>query len=261
MAAVLLRDLVTSLYDKLGPNFKSQKVVGQLCDTPILYCYENSQIWRPCTTDETGTQAWRFEIVAAGGDAYDRELPLKTPPLSIREEFPVVRAKRRPVILLKLAATGNETGSLAATKALPMVIPLYGVVDEMGKQKLSGGFLERVQRLEFPEFFFLPADGAAVKEDSLVPLYRMAHAFEGHLDARQWKLSDSLFRVLTGQINFGSPVSMAANTKPPARCYSILAILGGNYDGLAQHISPALGRGNRSCTPLDLGTEGQKRAA
>lgn len=202
--AVLLRDLVTTLYDKLGTNFKSQKVVGQLCDTPILYCYEHSQIWRPCSTDATGTQAWRFEIVAAGADAYDRELPLKTPTLSIREEFPVVRAKLRPVILIKLAdvAPGSGTGSLAATKALPMVIPLYGVVDDMGKQKLSADFLERVQRLEFPEFFFLPADGAAVKEDSLVPLYRMTHAFEGHLDAKQWKLSDSLLRVLTGQITF-----------------------------------------------------------
>lgn len=204
MAAILLRDLVPSLYDKLGPNFKSQKVVGQLCDTPILYRYENCQIWRPCSTDDTGTQASRFEIVAAGADAYERELPLKIPALSIREEFPVVRAKRRPVILIKLAdvAPASETGSLAATKGLPMVIPLYGVVDDMGRQKLSRDFLERVQRLEFPEFFFLPADGAAVKEDSLVPLNRMTHAFEGHLDARQWKLSDSLFGVLTGQINF-----------------------------------------------------------
>ena len=72
----------------------------------------------------------------------------------------------------------------------------------MGKQKLPGEFLERVQRLEFPEFSFLPADGAAVKEDSLVPLYRMTHAFEGHLDVRQWKLSDDLLRVLAGQITF-----------------------------------------------------------
>lgn len=34
------------------------------------------------------------------------------------------------------------------------------------------------------------------------PLYRMTHAFENHLDVRQWKLSDDLLRVLTGQINF-----------------------------------------------------------
>lgn len=77
MAAILLRDLVPSLYDKLGPNFKSQKVVGQLCDTPILYRYENCQIWRPCSTDDTGTQASRFEIVAAGKDGAPSEVALR----------------------------------------------------------------------------------------------------------------------------------------------------------------------------------------
>jgi hypothetical protein len=201
---VFLRDIVANLYEKLGSKYKQQKVIGQLCDTPILYCYENSQIWRPCETDVTGTQASRFEIVSAGADAYDRELPLKTPPLSIQEEFSVVRAKRRPVVLIKLAdgVSGTDTGSSFATRLLPMVIPLYGVQDDMGRQKCPASFLERVQRLEFPEFFFLPADGAAVQKDSLLPLFRMTQAFDGRLEPRQWKLSDSLLRVLMGQIGF-----------------------------------------------------------
>jgi hypothetical protein len=203
--AILLRDLVTSLYEKLGPKFRHAKVVGQLCVTPILYCYENAQIWRPCETDGTRTQASRFEIVAAGGDAYDRPLPLKTPTLSIHEEFPVVRAKRRPVVLIRVAESadaGTSSGSLSATRPLPMVIPLYSVEDSTGRQKFPADFLARVQRLEFPEFFFLPADGAAVEKDSLAPLFRMTHAFDGHLEPCQWKLSDPIMQIFRGQIGF-----------------------------------------------------------
>jgi hypothetical protein len=201
--AIFLRDLVTNSYEKLGPRFRHVKVVGQLCVAPILYCYENTQIWRPCETDSTRTQASRFEIVAAGGDAYDRALPLKIPSLSIHEEFPVVRAKHRPVVLIKVVeGEVAGTGSLSATRSLPMVIPLYSVEDSMGRQKFPTDFLARVQRLEFPEFFFLPADGAAVEKDSLVPLFRMTHAFEGHLEPCQWKLTDSIMRILHGQIGF-----------------------------------------------------------
>lgn len=201
---VLLRDIVANVYEKLGPKYRQEKAIGQLCDTPILYCYENSQIWRPCETDVTGTHASRFEIVAAGSDAYDRELPLKAPSLSIKEEFAVVRAKRRPVVVVRLAdgTSKADAGLSAATRLLPMVIPLYGVEDDLGRQKCPPVFLERVQQLEFPEFFFLPADGAAVQKDSLLPLFRMTHAFDGHLEPRQWKLSDNILRVLLGQLGF-----------------------------------------------------------
>lgn len=202
---VYLHDLIPNMYEKLGPKFRQQKVVGQICMTPILYCYENAQIWRPLQTDATGTQAGRFEIVAAGQDAYDRALPLKIPSLSIKEEFPVVRAKRRPVIVIRVADSGHgdTTGSAGtASRPLPMVIPLYSVEDSVGMQKYATDFLARVQKLEFPEFFFLPANGVGVQKDSLLPLSRLTHAFDGHLDACQWKLTDDVMRILAGQIGY-----------------------------------------------------------
>lgn len=200
-----LRDLIPDLFEKLGTNFKQYKVAGQICMTPVLYCYEHSQIWRPLQTDETGTQATRFEIVSAGADAYDKALPLKTPSLPTNEEFPVLRAKRRPVVIVRVpdANPGGITGSFAtATRPLPMVIPLYSVEDSAGRQKYPSNFLARVQKLEFPEFFFLQADSAAISKDSIMPLFRMTHVFDGHLEPSQWKRSDELMRVLTGQIGF-----------------------------------------------------------
>ena len=199
---MLLRDLVAAWYVKLGVNYKSVKICGQIYFTYVLYSYENSEIWRPCETDGTGTQASRFRIIAAGQDAYDRPLPLKSPHLPSNEEFPVLRAKRRPAVLIrpaievdKQAAQGLPGGS----KPLPMILPLYGVADATGAQKYPAEFLGRVQSLEYPSYFFFP-NGGPLDKDSIAPLFRMAHSFDGHLEPTQWKLSDDILRILQGQI-------------------------------------------------------------
>src|SRR5882762_6304475 len=101
------------MYSDLGLGFRSQKVTGQICSCPVLYCYENRKIWRPCETDETGTQAFRFKIVSEGADAYDRSSPLKNPDLSIHEEFPVVKSKKRPVVVVKLPEVRASNLSLS----------------------------------------------------------------------------------------------------------------------------------------------------
>jgi hypothetical protein len=59
-----------------------------------------------------------------------------------------------------------------------------------------------VQQLEFPEFFFLPAYGAAIEKDSLIALSRLTHVFDSHLEPSQLRLSDEVLQVLVGQINF-----------------------------------------------------------
>jgi hypothetical protein len=200
---VLLRELVSSMYASIGPTHRSQRVVGQICIAPVLYCYENRRIWRPCETDETGTQASRFHIVSEGADAYNRSSPLKNPDLSVREEFTVVKGKRRPVVIVKLP-DGPVLGSAlpSASRPLPVVLPLYSVEDSSGRAKHDAQFLARVQQLEFPEFFFLSAEGAAIEKDSLVALSRLTHIFEAHLDPTNWRLSDETLRVLIGQIVF-----------------------------------------------------------
>jgi hypothetical protein len=200
---VFLRELVSAMYADIGLTYRSQRVAGQICVTPVLYSYENRRIWRPCETDETGTQASRFRIVSEGADAYNRSSPLKSPDLSVREEFPVIKAKRRPVLIVKMpdvSVSGSSQPS--ASRPLPVVLPLYSVEDLSGRAKYEAQFLARAQQLEFPEFFFLPAQGAAVEKDSLIALSRITHIFEAHLEPTNWRLSDETLRVLVGQIVF-----------------------------------------------------------
>jgi hypothetical protein len=149
---VHLRDLFPNMYVQLGPKFRQLKVAGQICINPVLYCYENAQIWRPLQVDSTETQATRFEIVAAGQDAYNRALPLKIPSLSIKEEFPVVKAKRRPVIVLRLADSDHDDsgGIGSASRPLPMVMPLYASKMRLEDKSIPVIFLPGFRGWSFP---------------------------------------------------------------------------------------------------------------
>ena len=39
-----------------------------------------------------------------------------------------------------------------------------------------------------------------MQKDSLAPLSRLTHIFEGHLEPTNWRLSDEMLRVFLGQI-------------------------------------------------------------
>src|SRR5260370_33144916 len=107
---MVLRHLVPNWYDKLGVNFRSVKLCGQIYLTRVLYCYQNSEIWRPCDADSTGTQAFRFRIMAAGEDAYKRALPLKTLNLSSSFRWTALTKARKSCCLVaaRRASSASE---------------------------------------------------------------------------------------------------------------------------------------------------------
>jgi len=75
---------------------------GQLFRTHAYYPHEHLELWRPVLdpTEPTKTIASQFQIVAAGKDAFRRGIPLASPKLETNEEFLVIRAKLRPVVLV-----------------------------------------------------------------------------------------------------------------------------------------------------------------
>jgi hypothetical protein len=201
-APVFLDDLLGDYFEKLGADFRKTPVAGQVCVASINYTYENQILWRPDGYDGTQTTADVFRQHAAGQDAYNRPKALITPKLEINEEFPVVRAKRRPAILLRpapLKPTGTPSKQFPE---LALVLPMYSVADPAGNARHTNDFLVRVRRLEFPEFFFLTQEGAAIQKDSLLPIFRLTNVFQAHLDLFQWKLVDPVLRILQGQVRF-----------------------------------------------------------
>ena len=75
---------------------------GRIYRTPCYYPHENLELFRALPTSEEVaiSKSSRFVIRPAGGDKFKHNFPLADPPLKSNEEFLVVRAKPRPVILL-----------------------------------------------------------------------------------------------------------------------------------------------------------------
>jgi hypothetical protein len=200
---VPLHEYISPFYVKLGNDYATRLVVGQICVTAVLYTYENREIWRPFALDTSGTSATAFKIEAQPGDAYKSNMLLHTPKLKAYEEFPVVRAKQRPVIVLipqqEQIDLKENRGMMKVNKKTVTVAPCYGVVNEQNECKTDKSFLERVSNLEFPHFMFLPND-ACMSKDSLLRLDAMFPAFHPHLEPKQYALAPDIVKILSGQL-------------------------------------------------------------
>jgi hypothetical protein len=202
---VFLHQLIEDFYTKLGLDYRANLRAHQFAWAPVLYSYENAEIWRPSQYDGSQTNATDFRPVARPGDAYQTATTIHTPRLEAYEEFPVVRAKMRPVLLLVPApapiAAQELRGGGRVNRHLCLVAPCYSVVDRMGKAKFSAAFLERVCRLEFSQFFFMPKC-AFLSNDSLCRLDSIQHVFHNQLDPIQWSLSGEISKIVNGQLKF-----------------------------------------------------------
>jgi len=200
-----LDDLIEEPFEKLGVDFRANLRVGQICWAPVLYSYENSEIWRPSSLDASGTAATHFSVTPEPGNAYKEPKLLASPHLEAYEEFPVLRAKIRPVVLLvpcpKKINIQDTRGGGKINRHLCIVSPCYSVTDAMGKCRFPDEFLKKVRLLEYPHFMFLPK-AACLKNDSLLRLDSIQHVFHNKLEPSQWRIAPDLLNILLGQITY-----------------------------------------------------------
>lgn len=204
---VCLDDLIDRCYEPVGSTFRNLFVRGQIHFIHIGYTQQNLQLWRPVGVDASRTSAAAFEIVAAGGDAFNRRAPLHSPRLETHEEFVVTRAKVRPVILMSTATPVRQVqhvrGGGRVHRPLAIVIPVFSLVDRFtGNAKYDPQFVERMRLLEFPEFLYLPSHAGTLPVSSYARLAEAQAVYEPHLDPRDLRLSDELLRIAQGQFRF-----------------------------------------------------------
>jgi len=155
-----------------------------------------------------------FRIVPAGQDAFRRSLPLESAKLETNEEFLVIRAKIRPVLLIRpecpwpgVAPQGYRG---RVQRHLCTVAPIFGLADpKTGQEQFPPSFIGRVRKMEFPELMFLPKKPGFLEVDSLLRLDELQSVFTAHLDPRQLALGDEVLEVLRGQLQvlFCGPTS------------------------------------------------------
>lgn len=197
-----------SFYQKLGLNYSRHEAFcfGQLFWTHAYYPHENLEVWRPIPdpSEPTKTIATAFRIESSTSDRFKRSLPLGAPPLKTNEEFLVIRAKVRPVVLICTEAqvkleTEKEQRKVSRKRCLTAQV--FSLKDTTTRRsKYSQNFVDRVRKLEYPQFMFLPEKAGLLEVDSILRLDECQSVFTKHLDPCQWALCDDLQDLLRGQL-------------------------------------------------------------
>lgn len=198
-----------TFYKKLPIGYHAKHCFGQIFWTHTYYPHEDLQLWRPVVDQEeqTRTTASHFQIVNAGEDAFNRGFPLHTPPLRIREEFIVIRAKRRPVVLVQSVApiAGGENRGYGGKFARPLclVAQVYSIVDQQtGRTKFAPNLVDRVRMMEFPQIMFLPTLPGFFNTEGMLRLDQLQSVFVPHMEATPYCLSDEVQSVLKCQLQY-----------------------------------------------------------
>jgi len=83
------------------------------------------------------------------------------------------------------------------------VAQIYGLADtRTNNPEFSPSFVDRVRKMEFPQFLFLPQKAGLFDVDSLLRLDELQSVFTPHLEPSQFALSDSVTSILSGQWKF-----------------------------------------------------------
>jgi hypothetical protein len=178
---------------------------GQIFRVPAYYPHSRLQVWRPKVFDPKLNIAGDFNLEVPK-DAFARRLPNTAPPLATNEEFLGIKAKKRPVILIrppdpKLSTVPPIRGGAKLVRNIAPVGLLYSAVDAAQSSKFDTAFLDRVRVLEYPQFLFIPSSGPVVV-DSLARFDDLQSVDVANLEPTGYTLNPEIVIILKSQISF-----------------------------------------------------------
>jgi hypothetical protein len=203
--ATFLDEIVSPFCVKLA-NAKAPLAFGQIFRVPAYYPHSLLYLWRPKSFDPKSGIASDFNPSAGPKDAFSRNNPYAAPPLQTTEEFLMIRAKKRPVILIqppdpKLATIPKITGGGKLARNLAPIALIYSAADKAGIAKFDQAFLDRVRLLEYPQFLFIPS-GGPLTIDSVARFDELQSVDISNLEPSGYSLGDDAIAVLKSQLSF-----------------------------------------------------------
>ena len=196
-------------YRELPIEERGQLKFGRICWTHAYYPHEDLQFFRPVPdpAEPTRTMASRYQIEAAGQDAFRRNLPLAVPKLETNEEFILVRAKRRPVVIIQpempIPSTINQGFRGRVHRRRCSVAQVFGLADPAtGRAEFSPEFVDRVRKMEYPQLMFLPKRPGLFDVDSLLRLDELQSVFTAHLTPENFALLEDVATILRDQVQY-----------------------------------------------------------
>jgi hypothetical protein len=202
----MIDEILADFYEKCAPEpFE----FGHIYYAATQYPPEELKLWRPVghKNDVAKSYAVEFEVTAPKGDAFNRKYPLSKPlPLDIREEFIVVKAKPRPVVLLIPPQPINEPqqkGKGAVWRPHCLVAPVFSLsFPHTEEEKFSPEFRDRLRKLEFPQLLFMPKHEDVLKVDSVLRLDECQSIPVNGLRPMSLSLSKDVKALLRSQFSF-----------------------------------------------------------
>jgi len=196
-------------YKELPLSCRSQFTFGQFFWTHAYYPHENLELWRPVPEpdEQTKSYASKFQQESAGKDAFKRSIPLHSPKLETNEEFIVIRAKIRPVLLIQpelpIPASESQGYRGKVHRRRCTIAQVYGLSDpKTCKTEFSPTFVDKVRKMEYPQLMFLPKNPGLFQVDSLLRFDELQSVFSPHLDPTAFSLGDEVIPILRDQIQF-----------------------------------------------------------
>ena len=155
-----------------GGTFRKQHRQGHLYEAPVFYAQSGLIVARPLYDEHTpaGTESLPANILLQPGDLFEHA-PFPQLRLASDEEFLVVKAKRRPVIILSADSINTASDTV-------LVAPLYSA------DNYKPEFVQRVQQGEYPGFLFLAADLSLSRKASIVRFDHLQSTVKSQLTSK-----------------------------------------------------------------------------
>lgn len=172
--AVFFDEIFSPFWQTGAPRALEGYVFGQFFWTHSYYPHERLEVWRPENLDQKLHTARDFNPKSGLGDLFNKQVPYSFPHLKHDEEFLVLRAKKRPVMLIQppdggLTGLPKTTGDLKLERHLCIVAPVFSIVDEVGSSKMNAEVRDRIRLLQYPQFVMLPGGGGGpLQRDSIM---------------------------------------------------------------------------------------------
>lgn len=201
---VAVDNLIDPFFEGVGKGFRAAFGRGQIYWTHTYYPHEHLEVWRPKTIDVSSGTASGFDPTSSARDMFRRSVPLFNPRLTTSEEFLLIRAKRRPVVLLAdvppaLGITKLRTGGVIE-RHLAICAPLYSIDHKDTSQpKFPPEFIDRLRLAEYPHFFYTPPHPLLQGRRSFLRLDSLQSMFRANLGAVDLKLTPEALALLDSQ--------------------------------------------------------------
>lgn len=195
-------------------DIKSRPKPGDIYFVPITETPETQrvlEVGRSSPNDHSQINFVQKDIDLSTHFKEARNLPIKSFKLETGEELVALKAKLRPVVVIKEAVVNNidflpgseRKKSEHLTRSSFLVVPAYSVSTMIKPTSFHSILVGKIRKMEYPQFFCLPDETQPLIARSVLRLDRSHWVCLGK-DCRKHnkRLNEELLKVLSEQWNF-----------------------------------------------------------